>query len=199
MIFYCAKVFSLLQHSFQFSSGKDLQNENADRTAHSSPCFPVNTQWHQGRYWYNRKRNDQEKMFKSSAILCLAICLCATEHATFSPTQITWPHQLCGAGSHISDNPGSYKELCSHIRTSEIKAAQRWTPPTSYLGGYYSQTDPCHLLRATCLASVVYWNFLRRHTVLAMSKSIAIIFFSWFCTMSSNNRMFVSDLKDSEL
>lgn len=39
---------------------------------------------------------------------------------------------------HINDNPGSYKELCSHIRTSEIKAARIWTPPTSYLGGYYS-------------------------------------------------------------
>lgn len=42
------------------------------------------------------------------------------------------------AGPHINDNPGSYKELCSHIRTSEIKAARRWTPPTAYLGGYYS-------------------------------------------------------------
>lgn len=81
------------------------------------------------------------------------------------------------AGPHISDNPASYEELCSHIRTSEIKAAQRWTPPTSYLSGYYSQTDPCHLLRATCLASVVYWNFLRWHPLLAMSKFIAIIFF----------------------
>lgn len=33
--FYHANVYSLLQHSFQFSTAKDLQNENAERTAHS--------------------------------------------------------------------------------------------------------------------------------------------------------------------
>lgn len=143
-IFYHAEVFSLLQHSFQFSNGKDLQNENAERTAHSSPCFPVNTQWYQGRYWCNRKRNDQEKTLHSSNPLLF--CALPFVWVPLSMPR-SLPHGLLDpissvaqttAGPHINDNPGSYKELCSHIRTSDIKAAQRWTPPTAYLGGYYS-------------------------------------------------------------
>lgn len=143
-IFYCAKVFSLLQHSFQFSNGKDLQNENAERTAHSSPCFPVNTQWYQGRCWCNRKRNYQEKMLHSSNRL--QFCALPFVWVPLS-MPCSLPHRLLDpissvvqttAGPYISDNPGSYKELCSHIRTSDIKAAHGWTPPTAYLGGYYS-------------------------------------------------------------
>lgn len=139
----CTKMFSLLQHSFQFSNSKNLQNENAERTAHSSPCFPVNTQWYQGRYWCNRE------IIKKRCCTVQTHCYSVPRHlsrchwACHALSHTEWLDPISfvvqtTAGSHINDNPGSYKELCLHIRTSEIKAARRWTPPTAYLDGYYS-------------------------------------------------------------
>lgn len=95
----------------------------------------------------------QKKMIKKSsvplfkAILCLAICLSATEHATFcshpsyfTPSALWYKLPLAYTADLTvrNDNLGSYEQFSSCIRTSEVTGAWRWIPPTPYLGGYYS-------------------------------------------------------------
>lgn len=118
--FYRTKMFSLLQHSFQFSNSKNLQNENAERTAHSSPCFPVNTQWYQGRYWCNRKRNYQEKMLHSSNPLLFRACYSV-------PCHLSRCHWACHALSHTDDlTPSALwcKPLLAHTSTIILAATK---------------------------------------------------------------------------
>lgn len=128
--FYHANVYSLLQHSFQFSAGKDLQTENVEKTAHSWPCFPVNTQWHQGRYWCNRKKRIKESsvpLFKPIAIPCLAICLGTTKRAVFCSHLIS---------SAVQTTALPTRQIAMQLRTALLMYRNKWSQSSVEMNTY---------------------------------------------------------------
>lgn len=137
--FYNANVYSRLQHSFQFSAGKDLQWRQ--RIPYPAfPWTPSDTRGDNGATEKNIIKGRSVPLFKPIATLCFAISLGVTERATFCshPDYFTPSALECKLLlAHMSAltvpnyNPGSYEQPCSRTRTREVTAEWRWPPPLS--------------------------------------------------------------------
>lgn len=108
---------------------------------------PSDTRGYTGATEGKMIKENSVPLFKLTSILCLAICLAATEsvmlwpqmdYVTPSALRCKLPLAYTADLTVHNDNPNSYKQLCSCIRTSEVTTAWTWTPPSPYLGGYYS-------------------------------------------------------------